>query len=212
MACFVFPQKRKHGVHEGTAQHPQARSGGNACAYLAAAREVLAKEGEQRFNLAQVARRAGVNRGTPYAHFQTREQLIAAASAGMSDELCEKVFSGTPTIDRVIHRFARCIAENPELGWVWLLRLLNSKQPAQDSFFRLYLAHFEEFAKTEYAQHIDAQVLAVTTLAGTLMWPLWMGARCNIRETRRQMAQRFAREVLRLSLRGAQRRATPEVR
>ena len=47
-------------------------------AILEAARQVLAQDGKEGVSVAQVALLAGVNRGTAYQHFQTREQLIDA--------------------------------------------------------------------------------------------------------------------------------------
>ena len=47
-------------------------------AILAAARTILAQDGQEALSLSQVANLAGVNRGTAYQHFETRENLIAA--------------------------------------------------------------------------------------------------------------------------------------
>src|SRR5579871_1141738 len=56
-------------------------------AILEAARQELAQDGKEGVSVAQVAQRAGVNRGTAYQHFQTREQLIEATAAWVSDQL-----------------------------------------------------------------------------------------------------------------------------
>src|SRR6188508_2978690 len=64
---------------------------------LEAAREVLAQDGKEGLSVAQVAQRAGVNRGTAYQHFQTREQLIEATAAWVSDKLYRAVF-GDPAV------------------------------------------------------------------------------------------------------------------
>src|ERR1700734_2406244 len=66
-------------------------------AILEAAREVLAQDGKEGVSVAQVAQRAGVNRGTAYQHFQTREQLIDATAAWVSDKLYRSVF-GDPAV------------------------------------------------------------------------------------------------------------------
>jgi len=62
-------------------------------AILEAAREVLAQDGKEGLSVAQVAQRAGVNRGTAYQHFQTREQLIEATAAWVSEKLYQEVCS-----------------------------------------------------------------------------------------------------------------------
>src|ERR1700728_3871857 len=66
-------------------------------AILEAAGEVLARDGKEGVSVAQVALRAGVNRGTAYQHFQTREQLIEATTVWVSDKLYRSVF-GDPAV------------------------------------------------------------------------------------------------------------------
>ena len=67
-------------------------------AILEAARQVLAQDGKEGVSVAQVAQRAGVNRGTAHQHFQTREQLIDATVLWVSEKLCQAVFA--PPNDR----------------------------------------------------------------------------------------------------------------
>src|SRR5258707_15723611 len=61
-------------------------------AILEAARQELAQDGKEGVSVAQVALRAGVNRGTAYQHFQTREQLIEATAPSVSEQLYLAVF------------------------------------------------------------------------------------------------------------------------
>jgi AcrR family transcriptional regulator len=58
---------------------------GTRAAILEAARTVLAKDGPEGLSVSQVSQLAGVNRGTAYQHFQTREQLLAATVAWVSE-------------------------------------------------------------------------------------------------------------------------------
>src|SRR5882672_12831444 len=83
------PKKRVRGTRnpDGTRE-----------AILEAAREVLAQDGQEGLSVSQVARRAGVNRGTAYQHFQTREQLIEATTSWVSERLYRAVF-GDPATD-----------------------------------------------------------------------------------------------------------------
>jgi AcrR family transcriptional regulator len=53
-------------------------------AILEAARTLLAKDGPDGVSLSEVAKLAGVNRGTAYQHFATREAVIEAAVAEVS--------------------------------------------------------------------------------------------------------------------------------
>src|ERR1700741_1506031 len=99
-------------------------------AILEAAGQVLAKDGKEGVSVAQVAQRAGVNRGTAYQHFQTREQLIEATKAWASEKLYRTVFGdpevaakqavGTVNVEEVMEHLAEFAMENPEIGRVWL--------------------------------------------------------------------------------------------
>ncbi|HTV94686.1 MAG TPA: TetR/AcrR family transcriptional regulator [Steroidobacteraceae bacterium] len=182
-------------------------------AILEAAREVLAEDGKEGLSVAQVAQRAGVNRGTAYQHFQTREQLIEATAAWVSEKLYQAVF-GDPAaardqavesvnIEALTYHICNFAMENPGLGRVWLFELLSSRRPASDPFWRQYESNFERFAKTEYAQPgIDSEVASVLTLAGYFLWPVWARAHARSAKERQEMAERFAREIIRISLHG----------
>lgn len=178
---------------------------------LAAAREVLAQDGKEGMRIAEVARRAGVNRGTAYEFFPTRELLIEAVLAWVSDELCRAVFGDDPEncpaesigVDRVTERLVCFAMENPQLGRIWLFEVLSSQQPAKDRFWRRYFSNLQDFARTEFAQPgLDAEVHAVLILAGTFLWPVWACARATAKK-RQEMADRFTREILRNSLHGS---------
>jgi AcrR family transcriptional regulator len=185
-------------------------------AILAAAREVLAKGGKEGLSVAQVAQFAGVNRGTAYQHFRTRDQLIEATVAWVSDKICRAVFGGpavassqpVESIDpkQITERVVDFAMENPELGRVWLFELLSSRRPASDPFWRQYETNYEQYAKTDLAQpDIDVEVAAVLTLAGSFLWPVWARAHARNAKERKQLAVRFTREIMRLSLHGTMR-------
>jgi AcrR family transcriptional regulator len=183
-------------------------------AILEAARQELALDGQEGVSVAQVAVRAGVNRGTAYQHFQTREQLIEATAASVSDQLYAAVFGPddadpgqTPveglSIEAITRHLAEFAMENPELGRVWLFELLSSRRPVNDRFWQRYLSNFEQFAKTEFAQPgVDAEVVTVLSIAGAFLWPVWVRSRARNAKEREQLAGRFSREMLRLSLHG----------
>jgi AcrR family transcriptional regulator len=185
-------------------------------AILEAAREVLAQDGKEGVSVVQVARRAGVNRGTAYQHFQTREQLIEATASWVSDKLYAAVF-GDPALDRnqreqpvdstdveaVNDNLATFAMENPELGRIWLFEVLSSKLPANDPFWRHYESTFKRFAKSALAQPgIDVEVVSVLLLSGAFIWPVWVRAQARTAKERQQMMKRYTREILRLTLHG----------
>lgn len=181
-------------------------------AILEAAREVLAQDGKEGLSVAQVAQLAGVNRGTAYQHFQTREQLIEATAAWVSDKLYRAVF-GDPavadqpvdsvSVEAVNKHLIEFAMENPALGRIWLFEVLSSSRPANDPFWRQYASSFERFAKTQMAQPgIDVEVLSVLFIAGSFIWPVWARAHARTAKQRQEMAERMNREILRLTLHG----------
>ena len=67
-------------------------------AILEAARTLLAKDGPDGVSLSEVAKLAGVNRGTADQHFATREAVLEAAVAEVSAEMFRAVFGDPETI------------------------------------------------------------------------------------------------------------------
>jgi hypothetical protein len=139
--------------------------------------------------------------------------LIEATASWVSEKLYRAVF-GDPEVVRnqpvervnveaVTEHLAEFAMENPEVGRVWLFELLTSRRPSDDPFWQQYVSNFERFSKTELAQPgIDAEVASVLMIAGAFLWPVWARAHARTAKERQQMAKRFSREVLRLSLHG----------
>lgn len=190
---------------------------------LEAARTLLAKDGPEGVSLSEVAHLAGVNRGTAYQHFETREKLIQATADWVSDKLFRAVFGDPATIGErrveevdvadLTDRLSDFGMENPELCRVWLLQLLASSDPGADPFWREYCGSLERFAATEMAEpNVDAEALAVINLSGMFLWPVWARAHAEDAPARAKLARRFADEVLRLSLHGSMRAESfPEI-
>lgn len=183
-------------------------------AILEAARTLLAQDGPEGLSLSEVAHLAGVNRGTAYQHFETREKLIKATADWVSDKLFRAAFGDPESIGErrvesvdvpaLTDRMANFAMENPELCRIWLLQVLSAPNPASDPFWREYVGSLDRFAATELAEeNIDTEVLSVTMLAGTFLWPLWALAHAEGPVDRKRLAHRFAQECLRLSLYGS---------
>lgn len=215
-------------MSEGPASTPSRRRRRNPEAtredIIAAARSVLASDGPEGLSLSKVAHIAGVNRGTAYQHFETREDLIKATVEWVSSHLAENVLgrngSGEglstelqPAMYEAISGLAEFAAENPELGRIWLFEMLASENPDEDVFFRHFKQSAEAMAKSEFSQKgIDAEVLSVLMLAGYFLWPVWVKAKARTKKDRAEMARRMSKEVLRLSLYGTIRaEAFPEL-
>lgn len=185
-------------------------------AILEVAGKLLAKDGPEGLSVSQVAQLAGVNRGTAYHHFPTRDELIEATKAWVSDKLRREVFGDIPPGDQeyqrrdpreVVEGLVNFAMEHPEFGRVWLHEVLSSSQPANDPFWQMYKSHIDHFVESEFAQPgIDAEVHAVTLLVGVFMWPVWARAHAHSPSARRKMAQRFTDEMLRFSLYGTLRK------
>ena len=182
---------------------------------LEAACTLLAKDGPEGISLSEVAKLAGVNRGTAYQHFETREKLIGATAEWVSNKMFHAVFGAAPDAldernigdvdiadltDR-LHVFAM---DNPELCRIWLLQLLSSPEPTRDPFWREYEGSLARFAASDLAQPgIDTEALSVLNLAGAFLWPVWARSHAHGDDDRRSLALRFSREALRLSMYGS---------
>lgn len=185
-------------------------------AILRVAGKLLAKDGPEGLSVSQVAQLAGVNRGTAYHHFQTREQLVNATTQWVSDRLCKEVFgTSDPSeveADRldpqtVIEKLAGFAMAYPEFGRVWLFEVLSSSQPTDDPFWNIYKLHMDNFVQSGYAEpDVDDEVHAVLMLVGVFLWPVWARAQTSDEAQLSAMAKRYSREIMRLSLHGTMRK------
>ncbi|GIX31306.1 MAG: hypothetical protein KatS3mg124_1778 [Porticoccaceae bacterium] len=193
-------------------------------AILEAAKRVLAREGREGLSVSAVAKQAGVDRGTVHRHFQGKEELLRATLDWVGRQLLQAVYGpeeapfggrieGPLTqahLPRVIRgmaefnvRLAEFAVDNPEIGRIWLFDVLSRENPQEDAFYHRFLRGLEQLAASEVAErNIDVEVLAVLMLTAYFMWPVWVGAHAKGPRARRQMARRFAGEVLRLSMHG----------
>lgn len=177
-------------------------------AILEVAGKLLAKDGPEGLAVSQVAQLAGVNRGTAYHHFQTREQLLEATKTWVSTKLCKEVFGDESQAadlkpHTVIENLSNFAMENPEFGRAWLFELLSSEKPGSDPFWDLYKSKIDAFVESDQAQPgIDSEVHTVMMLASVFLWPVWARAHSSSAAARKKMAKRFADELLRLELHG----------
>ncbi len=183
-------------------------------AILEAARALLAKDGPEGISLSEVAKLAGVNRGTAYQHFETRENLIEATTASVSDTMFRAVFGAPETLGErqvedvdvaaLTSRLTDFAMDNPELCRIWLLQVLALPDPTTDPFWREYEGSLERFAATDLAQDgLDAEVLSVINLAGAFLWPIWAQSHAQSDAERGALARRYTQETLRLSMYGS---------
>lgn len=175
--------------------------------------------------MSTVAQIAGVNRGTAYQHFSDKEELVRATLDWVSQQLLDAVFgegglsrgSGDeePEVDlahlpEVINgmaqfnlRLCKFAVDNPEIGRIWLYDVLSRKNPNDDAFFTRFEQSLRNFADSDASEpDIDVQALAVLLLTGYFLWPVWVGAHAKSRKAKQKMAERFAMEVMRVSMHG----------
>ena len=213
VAAEQLASRESSAVDEGRAKRSRDPDGTRE-AILDAARTLLARHGPEALSLSEVAQLAGVNRGTAYQHFATRENLIQVTAQWVSEKLFRAVFGDPETVgERRVHdvdiaeltdRLAIFAMENAELCRVWLLQLLASPDPTSDAFWREYSSSLARFAETDLAQeNVDAEALSVMIISGTFLWPVWARSQAREEGERRKLAHRFAQEVLRLSMYGS---------
>jgi len=184
---------------------------------LEAARTVLASDGPDALSLSKVANLAGINRGTAYQHFETREELIKATVESVGQHLSATIFGNLKVnkeghwegsdeerpVDAVVAGLVDFAVDNPALCRIWLFEVLSSSNPSEDPFFRQFKESTRELAETQYAQKdIDVEALSVLMLAGYFLWPVWVDAHATTDRQRKNMAARMRHEVLRLFLYG----------
>lgn len=180
---------------------------------LQAALEVLAEDGPESLSVTEVARRAGVNRGTAYQHFPTREDLTHATTAWVSQRIHDEFYGGFEEESAVSENFPPDLAlqrlsdfamNNPELSRAWLFDVMATKGVVTDPFWNRYVKELGEFIDSGAGRRgIDIEVYAFITLASALLWPIWAGAHDKSSRERNKIQRRFVDEMMRLVLFGA---------
>lgn len=101
-------------------------------------------------------------------------------------------------------RLARFAMANPSLCRIWFLQMLALPDPSGDPFWREYVGSIGRFAETPLAEKgIDVEVMSLIFLAGNFLWPVWAQSHSQNEAERELLADRFTREILRLSLYGS---------
>lgn len=180
---------------------------------LQAALEVLAKDGPESLSVTEVARRAGVNRGTAYQHFPTREDLLHATATWVSQRMYDELYSdfeeqsqreGGHLAELVQDRLSRFAMDNPELSRAWWYDVMTTEGEVTDRFWTEYVERLQQYVDQGYSRaDIDVEVLAFVTLVSSLLWPIWVGAHTRGTRSRNEMRQRFFDEMMRLMLFGS---------
>ncbi len=161
----------------------------------------MAQRGPEQLAVSEVARRAGLNRGTAYQHFRTREDLISAVREAFAEEL-SRLLAAAGGLDERIDRIIEYFVANPALARLWIYELLSGEPQRSSPAWDAYVSRIEAFAGSGAAREgIDAGMLAFILVAAPLLWSLW--SRAGAGGEISVQTGRFARELKRLLLFGA---------
>jgi AcrR family transcriptional regulator len=169
-------------------------------AILAAAAAMMAEHGPQGVTVSDVARRAGVNRGTAYQHFPSRYELVGAVLERLGRTTKAVLDSSPPpSLNARIDETVKHFVGHPELVRLSLFRLLASVPHPDTRLWRDYVSRVEQLARRPGSRRgIDAEMLAIILLGATMLWSLRVqGGASPTRDT-----PRYLRELKRLMLYG----------
>jgi AcrR family transcriptional regulator len=164
---------------------------------LAAAQTMMAEHGPGGLTVSDVARRAGVNRGTAYQHFPTRDRLVAAVLDRLGRGTKQALDIAAPdALDARIDGTVEYFVKHPELVRLSLFRMLGGIPHPSEDLWLDYLERMRQFAASPGARDgIDGDMLAVILLGATMLWSLRVqsggataaGTRRYLRELKRLM-------------------------
>ncbi len=188
---------------EPHAKQPHRRNSASTReAILAAARALMAERGPEAMTISEVAHRAGINRGTAYQHFRTRDELAAAVQRWFRETLTP-MLTGERSLGERIDRFLEFFVEHPEFARLWIHDLLASTDGAPSESWSNFVATLEAFTKSGKTQEgIDPEMLGRILLGAPLVWSLWAHKTAGDAADRRRAVGRFGREIKRLLLFG----------
>ena len=167
---------------------------------LAAALAMMAEQGPGGLTVSDVARRAGVNRGTAYQHFPTRERLVAAVLERVGRGTKELLDATAPSgLDERIDATVEHFVGNPELVRLSLFRMLAGIPHPSAELWDGYVERVRALAASAGARpDADGDMLAVILLGATMLWSLRVQSGCASAAATR----RYLRELKRVMLYG----------
>ena len=158
----------------------------------------MAERGPEGLTVSEVAHRAGVNRTTAYQHFRTREQVIEAVTARLSEGVRRILESDLSLGERIDH-MVKLHLDRPEVARLWLFQMLSDAPLPQDASWERFLRGLTTLAASDRSQDdIDPEMLACILLGATLVWSLLARRGPAGPEGAPEATARFTREVKRL--------------
>ncbi len=178
---------------------------------LETASKLIAQDGPEGLSVSKVAKEAGLNRGSAYHHFDTREQLINETMDWISNRLFDEIYGDSNVSNwsqrkdsrKVIETLVKFSMENPEFGPTWLHRVFSEGRPEGDLFWNKFRDHMMQFAASDIAEtDIDVDVHSFIMLVSIMVWPLWTRSSNATPKQRKELSERFIREVMRMEVYG----------
>lgn len=178
---------------------------------LETASRLIARDGPEGLSVSRVAQEAGLNRGSAYHHFDSREQLVSETLSWISGRFLDEIYGNESIADwskrnesrTVIEALVTFAMENPAFGPTWLHRIFTDGQLDNDEFWKRFLTQTERFAESDMAEPgIDVEIHAFMMLVSIMMWPLWTKASKASAAKRKQLSERFIKEMLRMEVHG----------
>jgi AcrR family transcriptional regulator len=168
---------------------------------LEAAREIAAERGPEGLTVAEVARRAGVNRTTAYQHYRTRDELVEAVMESLGSEVADMLTERAELGER-IDRLAEYFVSHPEISRLTLHQLL-AQNPFPEDAYNTYLAEIHGVVEAGGARaDTDTEMLGLILMSLGVLWPTVARTQTDDEELIRAGTRRLAREVKRLLLYG----------
>ncbi|MBM4242777.1 MAG: TetR/AcrR family transcriptional regulator [Deltaproteobacteria bacterium] len=167
---------------------------------LTAAQTMMAEQGPHGLTVSDVARRAGVNRGTAYQHFPTRERLVAAVIERVGRDTKQLLDATAPSgLDERIDATVEHFVGNPELVRLSLFRMLAGIPHPSTELWEGYVERVRALvASAGTSPDADGDMLAVILLGATMLWSL----RVQSGGARAATTRRYLRELKRVMLHG----------
>lgn len=135
---------------------------------LDTAESLMHSQGLYDVSLAQIAREAGISKGTLYYHFRTRDDILFGITDRYLDGQWNSLIAWTenPGKDTSLHRLARYVAQRSVAGESMRMHLVYSAMLGNEEIRRRLIQRYQSFADligSKIAQRthsVDANYLA----------------------------------------------------
>ena len=119
-------------------------------AILAAAMELFGRNGFEKTSIAQLARTAGVGKGTVYSYFRTKQDILQAFCDDelefIHEQLTKKTNRDAPVLEQLITVFMaefEYVTRNPEFGRLYMQEIVFPKKVATNNHSEQENKYFE---------------------------------------------------------------------